>query len=299
MTSPNFTWQHVRWEWEDPDHTIDRHTNSGAFPWQYCDTFVIHYTAAPSIPDDTAGYLRAIQRDYITNRHGGPKWTGADGKVYDGYSIGYSAAVTQTGDDWELRGVRTMAAATSGWNSRSFACLVLVDGAEPCTPAAVEKVRELVAFVRAHSPGPVTIKGHQECGPTACPGAGVQAQIESGVFEPRRNGDDMECLPKPRRLYDSRDTNKPLGPRDTRSIQVGNFKAVLVNLTAVDTDGGPGYLTAWGGGDRPVVSNLNWINPRSIVANLALVPVVDGHINLFAVTGTHVIVDLQGFIAGP
>jgi hypothetical protein len=161
---------HIREDWENPAQTVAGNTNSPGFPWSTADLVAVHYTAAATIPDDTAGYLRAIQNDYVTNR---------------GYSIGYSVAVDQTGLSWELRGVDFKAAANRGMNDRTFCILVLVDGADPLNPAMLSTVQDLIAQFRAESPLDfVQIVGHQEIGATACPGIGVQTQIESDLLEP-------------------------------------------------------------------------------------------------------------------
>lgn len=174
----DFAWQHPRSSWENPNETIAQHTNSPAFPWGTADLIAVHYTAAPYIPLNKLAYLRAIQHDYVTNR---------------GYSIGYSAAVDQDGNDYQLRGVDWRAAANESYNHRTFALLALVDGADPLTDAAVAKVHRIVAWFRAESPlSNVIIVGHKEIGATACPGIGVQHQIESGLLEPLEDDDEEE-----------------------------------------------------------------------------------------------------------
>ncbi len=68
--------------------------------------------------------------------------------------------------------------------------------------------------------------------------------------------------------------------------------AVAVNLTVVEPDHA-GYLTAWGSGPQPAVSNVNF-GAGEIEANFAIVPVQDGTIQLVASTDTDVVVDLFG-----
>jgi hypothetical protein len=131
---------------------------------------VVHYTAAARIPADVPGYLRAIQNDYTTNR---------------GYSIGYNWAVGQDGRAWELRGFDIRCAANSGVNDTSLAILMLVDGQDPANAAMVNTTRQLVALIRTRAPGAQRIVGHQQVGSTGCPGAGLQAQVAAGVFEPQ------------------------------------------------------------------------------------------------------------------
>lgn len=183
----DYPWSHRREDWENPDQTIDQHTNSGPFPWATADRIVLHYTGVVDVPDGdpdelpwdqhVAAFLRSIQNNYVTVR---------------GYSIGYGCLVTQDGDDWEIRGVRNQNAANRGWNERTFTILVFVDGADPLTPAAIDKVRRLVAWFRRESRfgDDVLIKGHRDIGATICPGAGVYQQITSGVLEPEPPKED-------------------------------------------------------------------------------------------------------------
>ncbi len=150
-------------------------------PWPQIDGIVIHYTAAPNLIDGDAGeswsqmpaYLRAIHHDYLTNRKP------------SGYSIGYNLGVDQRGEAWELRGWDIKSAATLGHNDHLVAILVLVDGADPASPAAVATIRELVAGAERRAGRQLTIRGHRDYAATACPGAGIYAQIAEGLFSPR------------------------------------------------------------------------------------------------------------------
>ena len=272
----------IREDWEQPGWTVAEHTNSPGFPWSTADLIAVHYTAMPVMPDDTAQVLANIQRDYAQNR---------------GYSIGYSVAVDQAGVSWELRGVDYRAAANRGMNARTFVILCLVDGADPANPAMVAKVRDLVAQFRAESPLPGNIVGHRDIGATACPGDGLYGQVTGDVFEPQTTEDDMKVLPIPARLYDSReDGHEVMGPGEVRIIPVGSHDAVFVNLTATETIN-PGYLTAWGDGPRPGVSNLNWDASDVTIGNTSWVPVADGgFIHIYNRSGSHVIVDLQAVV---
>jgi hypothetical protein len=88
-----------------------------------------------------------------------------------------------------------------------------------------------------------------------------------------------------------------MGPGETRVIPVGPYSAVFVNLTATGTIN-PGYLTVWGTGHRPGVSNLNWEAADATIANTSWVPVADGgFIHIFNKSGGHVIVDLQASVS--
>jgi N-acetylmuramoyl-L-alanine amidase len=161
---------HPRSDWVDPAYPV----TGPAADWSKIDTAVIHYTAAANVPDgdrpdEVATYLRAIQRDYVTNR---------------GYSIGYLFAVDQHGHQWQLRGWEFRSAANTGHNEHTLPILVLVDGSAPASPLAVEAVRQLIAEGQRRSYRAYAIVGHGQIGSTACPGIGLQAQVAAGVFTP-------------------------------------------------------------------------------------------------------------------
>ena len=70
--------------------------------------------------------------------------------------------------------------------------------------------------------------------------------------------------------------------------------AVVANLTGTGTRVA-GYVTAWGSGPRPNVSNLN-LDRGMTRANQAIIPVgADGAIHLYADASTHLIVDVTGY----
>lgn len=162
-----------------------------AMTWADNTTMALHYTAAVNLIDGDLGefqynippYLRAIHLDYLLHR---PQANGATG-----YSIGYNWAVDWLGGIWRLRGWDIKCAANKGWNDQTFACLCLVDGADPLTDEALRSVRylhwkgeqlaghELVQ--RPHSqlksdgtlmPFPGTVTG--------CPGNGIRNQLRVG-----------------------------------------------------------------------------------------------------------------------
>jgi hypothetical protein len=168
---------HNREVWEDSALPVD----GPAFSWADIDTIAIHYPGDDDLPDgdpgenadDLPGYIRGVQRHYETHPD-------------RGYSIGYSVAVDWLGGTWELRGDEFRCAANSGWNHRTVAIWVLVDGADACTPEAAAAVRNLVAQCWGHmatAPNPV---GHRQIATsgTPCPGTGIWAQLEAGLFVP-------------------------------------------------------------------------------------------------------------------
>jgi hypothetical protein len=104
-------------------------------------------------------------------------------------------------------------------------------------------------------------------------------------------GDNMKLLNPSKRVYDSRTVGQQLNAGEERMIPVPTTDAaVMVNIIAVGGGAG-GYITAWGGGARPTTSAVNFGN-SSAIGNTVVVPVVNGHFNIFVSQRTHVIVDL-------
>lgn len=165
---------HTRESWQDPRYPVfgplDDPTNNV--------TAVVHYTAADDLIDgdpgehaeDLPAYLRAMNKSYWVNR---------------GYALGYLWAVDWLGGIWQIRGWEYQSAANKGENATTWPILVLVDGDDPATPEAAESIRLLIAEAGRRSGSPLFIKGHKDIGATACPGAGLYAQVQAGVFTPR------------------------------------------------------------------------------------------------------------------
>ncbi len=128
-----------------------------------------HYTAAASVPSDTAAYLRSIQNDYTVNR---------------GYSIGYNFALDRTGQAWECRGFDIKCAANKGMNDVTIAILCLVNGAAAMSPVMVDTYRQLGAEAQRRVGAALLVVGHRDIGATACPGDGIYGQVVAGVLDP-------------------------------------------------------------------------------------------------------------------
>ena len=95
------------------------------------------------------------------------------------------------------------------------------------------------------------------------------------------------------------------GPGEARNIQVADVfgipagvTAIVINVTAANTDNG-GYLTVWPKGlAQPASSNLNW-DPGRNTPNLVIVGVsADGYISIYNAVGgnSSVIVDVFGYV---
>jgi hypothetical protein len=98
----------------------------------------------------------------------------------------------------------------------------------------------------------------------------------------------------------------PLGQQSTRTIQVAgvagvplNASAVVMNVT-VDRTSLSSFLTVYpAGGQRPVVSNLNWKAAGTTIPNLVTVKLgTNGQVSIYNNTGsTDVIADVAGYYA--
>jgi len=103
--------------------------------------------------------------------------------------------------------------------------------------------------------------------------------------------DDMQTLPTPLRVYDSRTAGGALAAGETRTVAL--MAAVAgVNITVAAADR-PGYLTAWGADPKPGTSNVQFgIDLAS--DNFAQVVLAPGGILHFSASAAcHVIIDLQ------
>lgn len=126
-----------------------------------------------------------------------------------------------------------------------------------------------------------------------------------GYFSASYGGAGYVPLP-PTRVADTRVGNHHIGAGSTLRIKVTGTQgvpdgvaAVTVNLTGTGSSKST-YLTAYNGGTRPTVSNLN-LTPGQTRPVQAVVPVdAGGYITIYNNTGTvDVIADLEGYYALP
>lgn len=112
----------------------------------------------------------------------------------------------------------------------------------------------------------------------------------------------MKTLRKPERAYDTRDTQKhpeakPMSAGEARlfpMIYDGLVTALAVNITVLPLSQDRGWLSAYAPGDaRPASANVIWKNGNE-VSNLANVPVVNGHIEIYTDKPCHLVLDIQG-----
>lgn len=152
------------------------------------DEIVVH---CPGVPAgalnlaDPVGVLRATHRYYL-------------GKKPNGYSIGYNFATFPAGR-WECRGFQFQNAANLANddgipdNAHTLSVNVMVNGADEATPSQVLHTRAMVAHIWQVLGRQVPLVGHGDVpgANTACPGAGIRAQLRAGVFLPQTEELDM------------------------------------------------------------------------------------------------------------
>ena len=109
----------------------------------------------------------------------------------------------------------------------------------------------------------------------------------------------MITLDTPIRMLDTRDaipTPLPSGiwPQKLPAGVPAAASAIFVTVTATQAES-PGYITLWGSGSTPNVSNLNYPAGPGAVANTTLTRVVGGQFDMFNVSPTHIILDVIGY----
>ena len=115
----------------------------------------------------------------------------------------------------------------------------------------------------------------------------------------------------PCRLVDTRDPAGPLGGpalvgSSARTFPLlaspcnvaGTAQAYSLNVTAVPTTAGIGFLTAWPAGQtQPLASTLN-APSNAAVANAAIVPAgTNGDVSIFSTNDTELVIDVNGYFA--
>lgn len=111
----------------------------------------------------------------------------------------------------------------------------------------------------------------------------------------------------PIRLFDTRSAAPPSGglaPGSTLDVQVtdrvgiptSGVSAVVLNVTATNSQG-PGFVTVSPtGAPRPLTSNLNLTGPGQTIPNLVTVPVGDdGKVSFYSLSGVDLLADVAGY----
>ena len=135
---------------------------------------VIHFDGAPT-PRGVATMPHEKCRDYW-------KWCRRFHMTDRGWlDIGYSWGVCGHGVVFEGRGWGRAQAAQPGGNTTwTSVTLMLGDGEDP-TPAQIEAVRELRAWLRGKGMA-AAVRGHRDFVSTTCPGGRLYALVKDGTF---------------------------------------------------------------------------------------------------------------------
>ncbi len=135
---------------------------------------------------------------------------------------------------------------------------------------------------------------------TGCPGdylyphvPSIEARAYDLLALANMEPTNMITLPKPKRVYDSRKTNNPMGPNETRLINVGSgVSEVFVNLTYIGLDGTAGHLCVNDDLKTTSVGNYNTADDLENSTFPALTP--NGQLKITNAHGrVHIIVDLM------
>jgi hypothetical protein len=106
----------------------------------------------------------------------------------------------------------------------------------------------------------------------------------------------------PTRVLDTRLGSGPLGPGETRRLQVAGLSyphdAVVMNMTVTNATA-PSYLTVWPDGEpRPTVSNLNFVAGQTVANRVQVKVSADGFVDVYNAGGwVDVVADLNGRFA--
>ena len=123
-----------------------------------------------------------------------------------------------------------------------------------------------------------------------------------GYYEPSGATSAGRFIPVgPDRTLDTRSDGGRLAAGSSRRVTLRGVpisaSAAVINLTVVD--GSPGFWTVHGAGTpRPPTSNVNIAVVGQVVPNQAIVPVVNGSIDVFTASGGQFIVDVSGYFSG-
>lgn len=276
----------------------------------------VHYSSAIDLPDGdpgevldgpdgVRGLLARSHFDYLSNRTGGGYIRLSDGKKFHGYPLGYSFAFDWLGGVWEINGFDYQPAATSGWNTRALAFLMLTDRADPGSAFMWRSFRAVAAEAQRRGAriAPDRVWPHGKFRavtgigtPTACCGPALTAQIDAGLGDWTRDhtgDDDMNTLARPRRAYDSRtDPRGPLAAGETREVVLGAVTEAFVNITAISQSTATGFISV--NDPAAQTSIVNYSNADRVEANTGPVLAPGGRITITNTGGpTHVAVDVM------
>jgi hypothetical protein len=306
---------HSRAVWEEVGFrmALDFTKTPGPYKPANVDLAVAHYSGSERTPDGDPGedpsliipWLRAIQRDYYTNRTGGNYIRKSDGRLFPGYPIGYSFAVDWLGGVWELRGFEFLPAATFEHNTHTIPVIFITDGATPASDLALASARAIWREARRLSGRTTSFYqrplGHGEVRQvygtgtiTPCPNSGILDQLHNGLGDldyddTPPEDDDMQPLPVPDRVYDTRTGHGPFAAGEVRTIPIGMCTKAHVHITAISS--AAGFVSVSGTDDRSPASLVNF-DTDQVESCGAPIGVPDGHLRVFCSAPADIIVDV-------
>lgn len=109
----------------------------------------------------------------------------------------------------------------------------------------------------------------------------------------------------PRRIFDSRTLEEPVGPAESISVPVvgaevpSSASAVMLNVTATQPTA-PSHVTVWPtGSTRPVASSLNFVQGQTVPNRVIARVGENGSVDFYnAVGSVHLVVDVAGYFVG-
>lgn len=315
MSIPGVETFHPRAVWEEVGFRMALDFNKTPAPYKPAnvDLAVAHYSGSERTPDGDPGedpsliipWLRSIQRDYYINRTGGNYTRKSDGRLFPGYPIGYSFAVDWLGGVWELRGFEFLPAATLAHNTHTIPVIFITDGATPASELALASARAIWREARRLSGRTTSFiqrpLGHGEVRlvygtgtATPCPNSGILDQLHHGLGDldyddTPPEDDDMQPLPVPDRVYDSRQSGGAFAAGEVRTIPVGMCTKAHVHITAVSSAAGFASIS---GTDTVSPASLVNFDTDQVESGGAPIGLPDGHVRVFCSAPADIIVDV-------
>ena len=228
----------------------------------------------------------------------------------------YNYVIGQWDDNkiYEFAG-KFRAAHSAGENSEAFGVLFLNGIMDPLTQKQIRKyqwLRDILIYDGALRPDVIELPHKQMPGAaTNCSGPFIstpttQLLLKQPYVEPTA---PVGLLPNikgikpmnPIRIFDSRAWGNPF-KRGEHTLPLGAFPSVpkdaqmlFVTVTAVNPVGF-GYITLWGDGPRPNISNLNYTDRPGAICNTTLVPLANNSFKIYTSTETHLVFDAIGYV---
>ncbi|MEE2040167.1 N-acetylmuramoyl-L-alanine amidase [Nocardiopsis sp. CT-R113] len=139
---------------------------------------VIHYNGAATglkTQADCVRYWKGVRSSHVN----GNGWA----------DLGYSFGVAVNGEVFTGRGLNKYQAAqgTTSGNSNWYSVSLMIGGNEQPTPAQIQGVRDLRAYLMARGVSGA-IRGHRDFVSTSCPGTPLYRMVQDGTFGKKGNG---------------------------------------------------------------------------------------------------------------